>query len=197
MDVTSYKKRSLVRFVWTNDTYKKKMDHEEQRLFLDKAINVTEELEDKSKLITSLMEHKYNEMKNKYGISNEDSDNEEEVKNNLFWKKIHPEFGALELSEVLINDKNITLNNFKKKYLGYKEEKKPIVKEFGAHMIKVLHKTTPKLKVSDFHDVSFKPNESGYFSSRRPNTSSFSKRSSFSAMTSATKEKTKDKFSQF
>ena len=26
MDVTSYKKRSLVRFVWTHDTYKKKLD---------------------------------------------------------------------------------------------------------------------------------------------------------------------------
>lgn len=36
------------------------------------------------------MEHKYNEMKNKYGISNVDEDNEEEVKNNMFWRKIHP-----------------------------------------------------------------------------------------------------------
>lgn len=76
----------------------------------------------------------------------------------MFWKKIHPEFAGLELSEVLMGEKQITVNGFKRKYLGYKEEKKPIVKEFGTHMIKVLHKTTPKLKVAEFHDVSFKPN---------------------------------------
>jgi len=37
-----------------------------------------------------MMEQKYNELKCKYGISMEDSDNEEEVKNNEFWKKLHP-----------------------------------------------------------------------------------------------------------
>jgi len=47
-----------------------------------------------------------------------------------------------------MNDKHMTVNGFKRKYLGYKEEKKPIVKEFFSHMIKVLHKTTPRLKVS-------------------------------------------------
>jgi hypothetical protein len=57
-------------------------------------------------------------------------------------------------------------------------------------MIKVLHKTTPRLKISDFHDIPFKPNESGFFSSRRPNTTSFSKRSSFSAITTPTKRGT-------
>ncbi len=38
------------------------------------------------------MEEKYAAMKTKYGISLIDEDNEEEVKNNEFWKKIHPEF---------------------------------------------------------------------------------------------------------
>ncbi len=126
-------------------------------------------------------------MKNKYGICLEDSDNQEEIKNNEFWKKMHPEFAGLELSQVLMNDKNMTVSGFKRKYLGYKEQKKPIVKEFTCHMIKVLHKTTPKLKVSQFHDIPFKPSESGYFSSKRPNTCSFSKRSSYSALTSPTR----------
>ena len=36
------------------------------------------------------MEDKYNQMKNKHGITLEDSDNEEEIKNNEFFKKIHP-----------------------------------------------------------------------------------------------------------
>ncbi len=44
MDVTSYKKRCFTRFVWTNDTYKKKLDQEEQKLFVTKAFEVTEEL---------------------------------------------------------------------------------------------------------------------------------------------------------
>lgn len=66
----------------------------------------------------------------------------------MFWKKLHPEFGDLDLSEVLMNEKNMTVNGFKRKYLGYKDERKPIVKEFGTHLIKVLHKTTPRLKVS-------------------------------------------------
>jgi hypothetical protein len=105
----------------------------------------------------------------------------------MFWKKMHPEFGERDLSEVLMSEKHITVNEFKRKYLGFKEEKKPLVKEFGTHMIKVLHKTTPKLKVAGFHDISFKPNESGYFSSRRPNTCSFTKRLSFSAITTPRK----------
>jgi hypothetical protein len=50
-----------------------------------------------------------------------------------------------------MSDKHLTINGFKRKYLGFKEEKKPIIKEFGTHMIKVLHKTAPKLKVSKFH----------------------------------------------
>jgi hypothetical protein len=71
---------------------------------------------------------------------------------------MHPEFEGLELSEVLMNEKNITVSGFKRKYLGYKEEKKPLVKDFASHMIKFLHKTTPKLKLSEFHDVPLKPN---------------------------------------
>ncbi len=50
-----------------------------------------------------------------------------------------------------MNDKNISVNKFRRKYLGYKEERKPLVKEFSTHLIKVLHKTTPKLRVSAFH----------------------------------------------
>lgn len=57
-----------------------------------------------------------------------------------------------------MGEKGLGVAGFKRKYLGFKEEKKPVVKEFGTHMIKVLHKRTPKLKLADFHDVSFKPN---------------------------------------
>ena len=95
---------------------------------------------------------------------------------------MHPEFGQKDLSEVLMSEKHITVNGFKRKYLGYKEEKKPLVKDFGTHMIKVLHKTTPKLKLADFHEVPFMPNDSGYFSSRRPNTCSLTKRLSLSGI---------------
>lgn len=47
-----------------------------------------------------------------------------------------------------MKEKNLTVNGFKRKYLGYKEERKPIVKGFSSHLIKVLHTTTPKLKLS-------------------------------------------------
>ncbi len=42
----------------------------------------------------------------------------------------------------------MTLNMFRRKYLGEKEQKKPIVKEFTTHLIKMIHKTTPQLKVA-------------------------------------------------
>lgn len=43
-------------------------------------------------------------------------------------------------------------------------------------MIKTLHRTTPQLKMTDTHEVGYKPYETGYLSSRRPNTCSLSRR---------------------
>ena len=42
----------------------------------------------------------------------------------------------------------------KKKYLGYVEEKKPIVKPFASTFVKTLHSLTPRLKVSEHRKLS-------------------------------------------
>jgi hypothetical protein len=49
------------------------------------------------------MDTKYSEMKNMYGVTLEEPDNEEEIKNNNFWKKMHPEFDGIGLSTLLAN----------------------------------------------------------------------------------------------
>ena len=75
---------------------------------------------------------------------------------------------------------------FRRKYLCEKEEKKPIIKDFTTHLIKMIHKTTPQLRVADSHEISEKPQSTGIISSRkevrilssrRPQTCSLSRRS--------------------
>ena len=46
----------------------------------------------------------------------------------------------------------MTVNKFKRQYLGYKPVKKPIFKPFNANMVNALHKMTPKLHRADPHE---------------------------------------------
>lgn len=45
----------------------------------------------------------------------------------------------------------MTINKFKRDFLGYKPEKKPIVKPFTSNLIKSLHNLTPQLRRADPH----------------------------------------------
>lgn len=46
----------------------------------------------------------------------------------------------------------MTINKFKRDFLGYKPEKKPIVKPFTSNLIKSLHNLTPQLRRADPHE---------------------------------------------
>ncbi len=65
-------------------------------------------------------------MRNKFGLDTQDKDDQEEVANNNFYKILHPDF-KYNISDVL-KDPKLTLSDFKKKYLGHKNQKKPIIK---------------------------------------------------------------------
>ncbi len=45
----------------------------------------------------------------------------------------------------------MTVDKFKKDFLGYKPQKKPIVKPFNSNMIKSLHNMTPQLHRAQAH----------------------------------------------
>jgi hypothetical protein len=51
----------------------------------------------------------------------------------------------------VLKDKNLTLETFKKNYLGFVPTKKPIIKPFNSHLVKSIHKLTPRLKVAEGH----------------------------------------------
>lgn len=107
------------------------------------------------------MENIYETMKNYYGLSIQEEDNQEEKANNKFFCDLYPNF-KYEISEVL-KDPSMTVNKFKRQYLGYKPVKKPIFKPFNANMVNALHKMTPKLHRADPHQ---------FISTPRRNTSS-------------------------
>ena len=45
----------------------------------------------------------------------------------------------------------MTVDRFKKSFLGYKPKKKPIVRPFTCNMIRSLHKITPQLRSASPH----------------------------------------------
>jgi hypothetical protein len=45
----------------------------------------------------------------------------------------------------------MTLDLFKKNYLGFVPTKKAIIKPFNSHLVKSIHKLTPRLKVAQAH----------------------------------------------
>lgn len=90
-------------------------------------------------------------MKNAFGLSVQEEDDTEEVANNSFFRKLHPEF-TQDISEVFKREKDLGVNKFKKVYLGFVPEKKPIVKPFHSNLVKTLHSMTPRLKVANPHD---------------------------------------------
>lgn len=97
-----------------------------------------------------MMQSAYEKMRDRFGLTVEDKDDQEEVANNSFFKTLHPEF-KYNISDVLKNP-HLTLADFKKDYMGFKQQKKPIIKEFTSNMIKTLHLTSPKLRTTNPHD---------------------------------------------
>ena len=90
------------------------------------------------------MMDEYEKMRDHFGLTAEDEDDHEEVANNNFFKKMHPNF-THDISDVLKNPK-LTLEKFKKDYLGQKKERSPLVKDFNSSMIKTIHELSPKWK---------------------------------------------------
>ena len=97
------------------------------------------------------MEQQYEAMKNAFGLSVQEEDDTEQIANNIFFRKVHPEFTE-DISEVFKRNKDLGVNKFKKVYLGFKPERRPIVKPFHSNLIHTLHSMTPRLKVADSHD---------------------------------------------
>ena len=81
-----------MKFEWTNDTYNKKINEEEYRVFFAKKIDVTEEIETKAKEIEGNMGKIYENMKDFYGLSGQEEDNAEEKANNQFFSHLYPSF---------------------------------------------------------------------------------------------------------
>lgn len=96
------------------------------------------------------MVNDYEEMKDHYGLTAEDEDDHEEVANNNFFRKMHPNF-TLNISDVL-KDPALSLEKFKANYLGIKKKRNPIIKNFNSSMIKTIHELSPRWKRAALHD---------------------------------------------
>ena len=96
------------------------------------------------------MKSNYEKMKEYCGLNAVEEDNSEEVQNNNFFQKLYPEFQD-EVTTVLQNP-NLTIASFRTKYLGYKQQKKPIVKDFTSTMIRTIHYMSPPLHRAKIHD---------------------------------------------
>jgi hypothetical protein len=66
----------------------------------------------------------------------------------------------------LLKNPNMTVSEFKKSYLGFRLQKKPVIKEFTSNMIKTIHLTSPRFQTSNPHD--FIDSNSKYNSPRFP-----------------------------
>lgn len=85
------------------------------------------------------------------GLAHVEKNDDEEQHNNEFFKKIHPEVSA-PISQIL-RDKNMTVHRFKQKYLGESRNKRPVAPDFNSNLVKTLHKLTPRLKVTQAHEI--------------------------------------------
>ena len=91
---------------------------------------------------SKLMEENFGSMKDFYGLSHVEEDNKEEIVNNLFFKTLYPSLDQPVTS--ILKHPTMTPEKFKRDFLGYKPQKKPIVRPFSSNMIRSLHSMTPQ-----------------------------------------------------
>ena len=142
----------MVKYSWTHETYLKKIAQTENKI-LERMpkIEMDERSKSRSELIEKEMKSEYEHLKEVMGLAEVEKDDQEEVKNNAFFAKIHPELDR-PISE-LLKDKNMTVHKFQKNHLGYFKHKKPLVAPFNSNLVKTLHKLTPVLKVTKGHEI--------------------------------------------
>lgn len=101
IDVFSLATKDLVKYSWTMDDYIKKIEIEENKIFMnDKELKVNPEMINLSKSIEDCMNQKYLVEKDKYGLTVDPEDTTEEQNNDRFFSFLHPEFKQ-DLSHIL------------------------------------------------------------------------------------------------
>jgi hypothetical protein len=110
-----------------------------------KELRLSEETMEKSNKIESLMSSEYETLKQSFGVTAEFKEDENERLNNEFFQSIHPDLDQ-DLSELVKLD--MPFVEFKRKFLGEKDERKTLFRPFNSRFVRELHKLTPIVRHS-------------------------------------------------